>query len=55
MPDCNDQDSRFTARVTALTSAWSFGTRHFDDDAKQEFVENLKQSIRLLARACVQR
>ena len=34
MPDCNDQDSRSTARVTALTSAWSFGTRHFDDDAK---------------------
>jgi HNH endonuclease len=33
MPDCNDQDSRFAARVTALTSAWSFGTKHFDDDA----------------------
>ncbi len=33
MPDCNDQDSRFAARVTTLTSAWSFDTKHFDDDA----------------------
>jgi len=24
----------FTARVTGLTSAWYFGTRHVDDDAK---------------------
>ena len=33
-PDCNDWDSRFTARVIVQTSARSFSTKHYDDDAK---------------------
>lgn len=34
IPYCNNQDSRFAAQVTALTSAKSLGTNHFDDDAR---------------------